>query len=456
MNKRLLILLTLIYGNYVQGTEDDIALDDSNIIVFLNVNVLPMDKERVIPEQTVVVENGMITGIASVSDVTIPKAATRIDGTGKFLIPGIAEMHGHLPGPGYSREATENTLFLYVANGVTLLRGMQGHPQQLELKRKIQRGELIGPRLLVSSPPLSGRNTKSPEMAESKVREAKSKGYDHLKIHEGLSLDVYDTIARTAQQLGIPFAGHVSNYVGLRHALNSGQHTVDHLDNYVEALIENSESTVSQATITSTDLVADVNESLIPAIVNETVKAGTAVVPTMALWEHFLGNVSGLALQQSTLGLAYMPQSTVSDWSRRIGNSSYSPANEKIMVLRRQILHALSQGGATILFGTDSPQLFSVPGFSIHKEMRIMVESGMTPYQVLASATSAVAKFYAAENEFGQVAVGMRADLVLIDGNPIVDIGNVAKISGVMLFGRWFAQKNIQKRLENIASSYEK
>ena len=270
------------------------AKDNNEVIVFLNVNVVPMDRERVLPSQTVVVEKGIITAVTSSTGTTFPADALRIEGSGKYLMPGIAEMHGHLPGPGYSRESTENTLFLYVANGITLLRGMQGHPQQLELKRKIQRGELIGPRLLVSSPPLSGRNTKSPEMAESKVREAKSKGYDHLKIHEGLSLDVYDTIARTAQQLGIPFAGHVSNYVGLRHALNSGQHTVDHLDNYVEALIENSESTVSQATITSAELVADVNESLIPAIVNETVKAGTAVVPTMALWEHFLGNVSGV------------------------------------------------------------------------------------------------------------------------------------------------------------------
>jgi len=455
-----LLFLTLLLSAQAQGREDGGVVANNKVVVFLNVNVVPMDQERVIPDQTVVIKNGIITEIASVSDTTVPAGVTRIDGSGKYLMPGFTEMHGHLPGPRDSPELTENILFLYVANGVTLLRGMQGHPQQLELRKKIQRGDLIGPRLLVSSPPLSGRNTKTPQIAETKVRESKAAGYDHLKIHENLSLEVYDTIVRTAHELQIPFAGHVSNFVGLRHALHSGQQTIDHLDNYIEALVENRELVRKPVILTPAELVAEVNESKITDIVVETVKAGTAVVPTMALWEHFFGNATGSELQQSTLGLAYLPNDIVNDWAKRIddlqADSGYSSANKKIIKLRRKILKALSNGGATILFGTDSPQLFSVPGFSIHKEMRIMVESGMSSYQVLSSGTSDVAKFYGAENESGQVAVGMRADLILVDDNPLHDIGNVAKRSGVMLNGRWFNKKDIQHRLEKIANPYRR
>jgi imidazolonepropionase-like amidohydrolase len=451
-----LLLLILFLASHVQGREDKSAVANNEVIAFLNVNVVPMDEERILQEQTVVVINGIITKITPVNDVTVPPDATRIDGSGKYLMPGFAEMHAHLPGPGYSKELTENILFLYVANGVTLLRGMQGHPQQLDLREKIKNGEMIGPRLFISSPPLSGRNTNTPQIAEAKVRESKAAGYDHLKIHENLSLEVYDTIVRTAHELQIPFAGHVSNYVGLHRALQSGQHTVDHLDNYIEALVENRKLTRKPVTLTPAELVAEVDESKIPEIVAKTVKASTAVVPTMALWELFFGNATRSQLQQSTLGLEYLPNDMVNDWVKRVSDSENSSVNKKIIKLRRKLLKALSDGGATILFGTDSPQLFSVPGFSIHKEMQIMVESGMTPYQVLTSGTSDVGKFYDGKNEFGQVAVGMSADLILIDGNPIIDISNVGKRSGVMLNGRWFEEKEIQKRLKKIANSYKK
>src|SRR5712692_6640602 len=178
-------------------------------VVFENVNVIPMDRERVLERQTVIVRDGRIAEIGPARKVKAPDGALRVGGTGKYLMPGLAEMHGHLPPPNTSREAVENLLFLYLANGVTTVRGMLGNAGHLELRREIAEGKLLGPTLYVAGTALSGQSAPSVEAAQKMVREQKAAGFNHLKIQEGLKPEVYDAIVSAAREVGISFVGHV-------------------------------------------------------------------------------------------------------------------------------------------------------------------------------------------------------------------------------------------------------
>lgn len=407
-------------------------------VAFVNVNVVPMDRERVLTDQTVIVENGKITAVGPAARTTVPANAVRVDGRGKYLTPGIAEMHGHVPQANPNALLTpENVLFLYIAGGATTVRGMQGHPSQLQLRQRVERGEIIGPRLYLSAPPLSGGNTADVATAEQKVRDAKQAGYDHLKVHEDLTKPVYDAIVKTAREVGLEWGGHVSVHVGVRGAIAAKQSTIDHLDDYVEGL--------------------EGDESKIPELVKLTKDAGIANVPTMPLWEVILG-LHDPASMNNRPELRYMPPQTRQAWADRV-RTTFAAADkaavQKQITLRNRILKALSDAGTMILLGSDAPQLYSVPGFSLQREMETMVAAGMTPYQVLASGTINVARFHKNESETGTVAVGRRADLLLVDGNPLQDIRNMSRKSGVMVKGRWLPWSEIQERLDRIAASYE-
>ncbi len=429
-------------------------------VAFVNVNVLPMDREVVVPDQTVVVRDGRIADVGPASRVSVPSDAVRIDGRGKYLMPGLAEMHGHLPNPtaaGTTPELIETVLFLYVANGVTLVRGMQGHPSQLELKARIARRELVGPRLWISSPPLSGNSVPTAADGRRLVEEYKAAGYDHLKIHEGLTPAVYDTIVATARRVGLPFAGHVPDAVGLFRALGAGQATIDHLDNFLQAL-EADDSPIKDASpqVRAQQLVFHVDERKLPPAAEATRRAGAWVVPTLALWETF--NAEPLDSLRARPELRYVPPQWRANWGQAVGNLRQSQpdldAGLRVVALRRKMLRAVRDAGAGILFGTDSPQLFSVPGFSIHREMQSMRAAGLTPYQILQPATRNVAAYYEATSEFGTVASGQRADLVLLEANPLTDVANLARRAGVMVNGRWLPETEVQARLAQIAAGF--
>lgn len=414
-----------------------------SVTAFVGVNVVPMDSDRVLNDQTVVVADGKIVSVGPSRSARIPDGAVRIAGQGKYLMPGLAEMHGHVPPPNAPKEFTDAVLYMYVANGITTVRGMLGASGQLELREKAARSEIVSPTLYLAGPSFSGGSIKSVQQAIDKVREQKREGWDLLKVHPGLTRDQYDAMARTAKETGIRFGGHVPESVGLVHAIDMGQETFDHVDGYVEHL---------------KGQTRPVDETALRDIVSRTKRAGAWIVPTMALWETLMNAVPLDSLKQFP-ELRYMPSNQVQQWAAaytdRQKNPELAAQGRQIVQNRMRILKALHDGGVPILLGTDAPQQYSVPGFSIHREMKRMVDAGMTPYQVLQSGTSNVGLYFKNKDDFGTIAAGKRADLILVDANPLQDIANVARRSGVMVRGRWFAEAEIQKRLEQIAGSYK-
>jgi imidazolonepropionase-like amidohydrolase len=412
---------------------------------FVDVTVIPMDSERTLPGQTVIVKDDRIVEFAPSARVKITADAERIDGAGKFLIPGLAEMHGHNPTAGSPPELFENVFFLFVANGVTTVRSMLGFPGQLEWREKARRGEIIAPTLYLAGPSFIGSGptaTTTAEQAIERVKAQKAEGWDLLKVHPGLKLEVYEAMARTAKEAGIEFSGHIPADVGLVRAIDLGQRTVDHLDGYIEFLNAQDEP---------------IDRSKLDEIVKKTRDTGTWVVPTMVLWETIIGAANADEMEAFP-ELKYMPSQMVQNWKtsyrRKLIAPDFNAARARQTAANRKVLlKALSDGGAKIIFGTDAPQQYSVPGFSIHRELRAMKEVGMSNFQILQSATKNVGDYYQAVDKFGQVAPGHRADLVLLAGNPIEDLGHVAKRAGVMVRGRWFPEAEIQSRLQKIAEA---
>jgi imidazolonepropionase-like amidohydrolase len=415
---------------------------DSAAVAFTDVAVVPMDRERVLEGQTVLVRSGRIEAVGPAGAVRVPPGATRVDGRGKFLMPGIAEMHAHVPGE--QNPQAVDIMALYVLTGATTIRGMNGTPFQFELRRRINAGEILGPTLFAVAPPFSGGSIDTPENERRKVREYKAAGYDVLKIYPGIPRETYDAIVTTAREVGIPYAGHVPPEVGLRHAIASRQ-SVEHLDGYVEA--------------------SRGDAAAIAELARATREAGIWNAPTMDVWKTILGTRSTDELRRRP-ELRYLRPEVTDAWVKQTaqfarGNGSFwrtaleqvgmrqSPA--EIVVLRDRILQALHRAGARLILGADSPQVFSVPGFSLAHEMRAMVEAGVPTYAVLEAATKNPAGFFGREAEFGTVEVGRRADLILLDGNPLQDIRNVHRQAGVMVRGKWLPKEEIDRRLAEIA-----
>jgi imidazolonepropionase-like amidohydrolase len=427
------------------------AIPPQGKLAFVNVNVLTMDNDRVLPNQTVVVNGGKIVAMGGAATVTVPADAERIAGQGKYLMPGLAEFHGHVPTT--ENALLHNTMFLYVANGITTVRGMQGGNYHLTLRDLVNKGEILGPRFFPAGPQLSPNSAPTPEAGRAAVQRQKEMGFDLLKIQEGLAPNVYDTIVATAKSLRIPFAGHIPDEVGLWRALDAGQVTIDHLDNFMET-IDAAEFPADRLALAPAASYTDPTKRRTAAVAAATKRAGVAVVPTMPLWEILYVPPDSVGLGPRP-DLAYWPRNQVQTWYNqlkepRIPRDQYDAWKTK----RNSILKALNDAGVTILLGTDSPQRMSVPGFSIHNEMKSMVAAGMTPYQVLRSGTWNIASFMGLLAESGTVAVGKRADLLLLDANPLVNVGNVQKRAGVVVNGRWLSEADIQARLKKIAESY--
>lgn len=380
-------------------------------------------------DMTVVIARGIITSVGKTQKVRIPKDARLIDATGKFLIPGLWDMHVHLGDEDFDKSSY---LPLFVANGITGIRLMYGEPAHYLWRKEIERETLLGPRLIIGSFLDSPKMT--PAEALEAVRKAGQEGADFVKVHDQIPRDSYFALINEAKRLHLPVEGHVPKSITAEEASAAGQRSIEHLTGVAESASNSSKA-----------------EALF-AIFR---KNHTWQCPTLIMrHSHTVLDDSRLADDPR---LKYVKPSWRKNWlNMQIGSRAF-PADEwvkRMEIVRKEIelVGELQKAGVGILAGTDdgnySPYVF--PGFGLHDELALLVKAGLTPMEALQAATLNPARFLNKLNVLGTVEEGKYADLVLLDANPLEDIHNTKRINAVIVRGRFLDRKRLDDLLVEI------
>lgn len=445
-----LITLLLLATSVAFGQVQD---NTNREIIIAPVSVISMERNVAIPNQAVIVKNGLITYVGDAKKAKPSDDAIQIDGTNKYIMPGLAEMHAHVP-PNGDIDQAKDVLALFLANGVTTIRGMLGHPNHLVLRSKINSGEILGPHFYTTGPSFNGQSVKTTQRAAEMVREQKAAGYDYLKLHPGLTRETFPVVAATAKEVGIPFVGHVSFSVGVWRAIDAKYSSIDHMDGFVEAITPGVDTLAEQQTGLFGAWIADrADASKIPNLVSKLAAAKIWVVPTQSLAERWQ-SAEPASVYLSAPEMKYMKPEELAAWKNSkdsyLSNPNFSPAKAKALVdIRREMLRQCRKGGVGLLLGSDAPQIFNVPGFSVHHELKYLVDAGLTPFEALKTGTVNVATYLGKKNS-GLVKVGFVSDLILLNGNPLQDIRQSSSVDGVMIGTKWLPKTYLDSELKRL------
>jgi imidazolonepropionase-like amidohydrolase len=432
----------------------------STAIAFVDVTVVPMDAERLVWGSTVVVDGGTIVAFGPTATTPVPAGATRIDGAGRYLLPGLVDCHVHLQ--------DDDMLSLFVANGVTTVRNLWGRVDDLGRRDAVARGQLVGPRIFTAGAILDGAfptwptsvAVTSPDQARREVAAQKADGYDYVKVYTGLGKDEYAAIVAAAADHGMPVIGHVPRAVGVAGALAAGQRSIEHLDGYGWALRAPDAAPPERSLAGYFDTMATIDEAKLPELVAETAAAGTWNCATMVVLRDAMTPPSRRPELLARPEVRFVPPSVLAWWNPandfrfRTATDEHYAQHGAAMRAAGKILARLHAGGARIAIGTDTPNPNVVPGFAVHEELALFVAAGLSPYEALRAATRDPAELLGVLDEQGTIDVGKRADLVLVTADPLADVGAAARRAGVMVAGRWYPEDDLHERLEAIAASY--
>jgi len=402
-----------------------------------------MDHEGELPDTTVLVAGDRIVKVGPASQVKVPDGAQVIDGHGRFLMPGLVDMHVHCWFP------TDLTLF--VANGVTTIRNMFGAPLHVGWRDEIAAGRLFGPTIVDGDPPVwpGSRVVKTPEDARAAVAENVEGHYDFVKVYVGVPADAYAALMEAARAAGQDVCGHVPRAVGLLGVLAAGQHTIEHLDGFERALVEtpsDNPSAFGQLLIDWTH--ADL--SRLPALVQAAKASGAYQCPTLVVLQKVLGP-DDLDRELARPELRFVPPMMMSIWKGRAAQGGKAAELARAGdAARLATTRALAQAGVPILLGTDMGNPWVVAGWGVHEELANLVAAGLTPAAALRADTRTPAECLHATSEFGAVAPGLRADLLLLADDPRRDVVNASHRVGVVLRGNWHPEAELQQRLEAV------
>jgi imidazolonepropionase-like amidohydrolase len=441
-------------------------------VAFTNVNVIPMDRERVLANQTVVVRNGLIAEIGDAKKVKLPKDAVRVDGTGKYLIPGLVDMHTHLLSDSneYPDSIGPDELRVMVANGVTTARFMIGTPELLVLRSRSANGEIEAPTIFVASPHLTGREqgnnfvVNTTEEAREAVRKSKAAGYDFIKVTTFIKPDVYEAAVDEAAKQNIRVIGHAdSRFVGVERAWKAKQQ-IEHLDGYMELLLRGDapmKGSVSDLYIYNPENWKSfdyIDESKIPEIARRTVASNPYINPT----QHFMKNTFGRLRTEDEIrkqpDFRFYPAKAQQQWldfykKNRFINTVPLEKRARWINLRDKLIKALYDAGGRIMTGSDTPEFLWLYGFGIHHELKALKDAGLSNYAVLEAGTTNPSMFLGTIDKVGTIQKGKRADLILLNANPLDDISATENRAGVMLKGKWHPQQELNGWLDQSAQA---
>jgi len=400
----------------------------------VDVNVLPMDHRTVLRRQVVIVRGGFVTRIGPVGVVEVPRGARVIDGGGtQFLAPGLTDAHVHL-----SEDPEE--LKLFIATGVTTVFNLEGAPYHLRLRERVASGELIGPTIYTSGPFINGDNTRSPSEARKAVQYQSGRSYDFIKVHGDLSAETFEALSTAGADYGIPIVGHAPRNLPFSAVLRNRQAVVSH----AEELIYTQFMTLNPAELaTVADAMAD---------------AGTWLTPGLTTFENIAsqwGAPERLQAVLDGLGAQFLPPAMRRDWASSQDYIEMDPLErprlQEMLAFHGPLIRTFQQAGVPMLTGTDAGMPGMVPGFSLHDEIAALADVGLSRHQALSAATENAGRFVRDRVDqtanFGRVRQGARADLILLEQNPLDDLDALRRLEGVMVRGRWFDRAALDRML---------
>jgi amidohydrolase family protein len=435
-------------------------------IVISDVTVVPMSKDGELAHRSVVVRGDRIAAVVPSAGLRVPAGVTAIDGRGKWLMPGLADMHVHVFG--------DDQFAMFVAAGVTTVRNMYGSDQHVVWRDKIARGELLGPTMVTAGPLIDGDPPiwpgstvlVDPADADKVVTEQKAAGYDFLKPYSRLSKPAYEALAAAARRHGMIMAGHVPEAVGLDGVLAAGQRSIEHLDGYLAALVPDGVTLPADRMARLHAVLAKADPARLPGVVSRTLAAGTWNCATLVVLDRFGALDDVAALRKRTAWLDKIPPAIVDAWDPKqdFRLKSYGADDFAALragnVQRARILAALDAAGAPILVGTDTGNPFVVPGAALHDEIELMVAAGLSRPRVLRAATADAFRYLVATGAVaapkdapagpgGVVEPGARADLLLVATDPLTAPLPLVP-DGVILRGKWLARAELEAKLTEI------
>jgi imidazolonepropionase-like amidohydrolase len=436
----------------------------SKPIAITDVNLIDVTGGAVIENSTVVLSGGRIVDVGKSANVHIPHGAQVVDGSGRFLIPGLWDMHVHMVFGDWFPQSREIALPLFVANGVTGVRDMGGELDVLQQwRREIAQGKLLGPRIVTSGPMLDGPKPRfpssvavaNPEDGRKAVDDLKRRGADFIKLQSLMSRESYFAIADEAKRQGIVFAGHVPDAIRAVEASNAGQKSIEHLTGVFEGC-SNVEDELLRGPKGIKRFLETFDDAKAAALIEVLARNRTWQAPTL-VWECG-GNLLDQRDLQHDARARYVPASWKNGaWRRFTEDILKDQANDDLETRQRfvakeiEVVRAMHRAGIPFLAGTDTAAgVYVFPGFSLHEAMQLLVQAGFTPLEALQCATRNPAEYLGKLSKMGTVEKGKVADLVLLDANPLDDIANTQRVAGVVVAGRYLSRDDLDQLLRSV------
>jgi imidazolonepropionase-like amidohydrolase len=413
-------------------------------LALVNANVLPMDRDTVLAGQTVLIRDGIIQRVGPSSRVSIPAGTTRIEAGGRYLMPGLADMHVHMAGP---HALQEELLKMYVVAGVTTILNMRGTPDHLALRADIRAGRVFGPNMYTVGRYVNAPFFVTPDSVEQEVVAQKRAGYDFIKMHGELTREAYARLNAVGRREGIRIIGHAPRTLGIDAVFAERQYALAHAEEFLY-----------DTTGSSRDASLPKFAPRIPELARKTVAADVWLMPNLTAY-HIIGLMArDLPAILARPDMKYLPAVVRVGWEP--GTNPYTqrfgPERAPGILARHALLQKLTKAfdsaGVKLLVGTDGLNVGVVPGFSAHDELQELVDAGLSPYHALRAATANAGVFLGSSPCIGQVRAGCVADLLLLDANPLSSIGNTRRIAGVMVRGRWLSRQELDRLLESLTA----